>query len=203
MTAGRPRSGAGSGQAAPDPGSVADLAPDADPEAVARAIALRQLTAAPRTRAQLADALDRRGVPHEVAHALLDRFEEVDLVDDEQFSRMWVRSRHAGRGLSKRALAHELRTRGVADDTIREAVDEITADDELAAARELVRRRLPGMRGADPQRRIRRLAGMLARKGYGPGVARQAIGEELAADLESAASPLDVDDVEDDVVGAS
>jgi regulatory protein len=150
MTAGRFRRGAGSGQDAPVPGSAADLAPDADPEAVARAIALQQLTAAPRTRAQLADALDRRGVPHEVAHALLDRFEEVDLVDDEQFSRMWVRSRQAERGLSKRALAHELRTRGVADDTIREAVDEITADSELAAARELVRRRLPGMRGADP-----------------------------------------------------
>jgi regulatory protein len=182
---------------------MADLASDDGPEAVARAIVLRQLTAAARTRAQLAEALDRRGVPPEVAHTLLDRFEEVDLVDDEQFSRMWVRSRHTGRRLSKRALTHELRARGVADDTIREAVDEITADDELAAARELVRRRLPGMRGDDPQRRIRRLAGMLARKGYGPGIARQAISEELAADPESVVvCPTDVDDVEDDIVGA-
>jgi hypothetical protein len=43
---------------------------------------------------------------------------------------------------------------------------------------------------------------MLARKGYGPGVARQAIGEELAADPESVVGPADVDDVEDDVAGA-
>lgn len=119
-------------------------------------------------------------MPDDVITSLLDRFEEVDLIDDEQFSRMWVRSRHAGRGLSRRALAHELRSRGVADETVREAVDEIGPDQELAAARDLVRRRLPGMRGDDPQRRTRRLAGMLARKGYGPGVALQAIREEVA-----------------------
>jgi regulatory protein len=180
MTGGRRRRGSGAGYDAPVPGSVADLTPDADPVSVARAIALRQLTIAPRTRAQLADALARRGVPYDVTETLLDRFEEVDLVDDEEFSRMWVRTRHTGRGLSKRALAHELRQRGVADETVREAVDEIGPDDELAAARDLVRRRLPGMRGDDPRRRTRRLAGMLARKGYGSGVAMQAIREEVA-----------------------
>ena len=181
---GRRRGGgrSGAGHDAPVSGTVADRAPDPDPEAVARAIALRQLAMAPRTRAQLADVLARRGVPDAVAQALLDRFEDVDLIDDEQFSRMWVHSRHTGRGLSRRALAHELRRRGVADETVQEAVDEISPDDELAAARELVRRRLPGMRGDDPLRRTRRLAGMLARKGYGPGLAMRAIREELAAD---------------------
>lgn len=129
--------------------------------------------------------MSRRGVPEDVAEAVLDRFEEVDLVDDEQFSRMWVRSRHLGRGLSRRALSYELRQRGVADETVREAVDEITPDDELAAARDLVRRRLPGMRADDPARRTRRLAGMLARKGYGQGVALRAIREEVAAVLGS------------------
>jgi regulatory protein len=148
---------------------------------VARAIALRQLTTAPRTRAQLADTLARRGVPDDVARAVLDRFEEVDLVDDEEFSRTWVRTRHSGRGLSRRALAHELRSRGVADETVRGAVDEIGPDQELAAARDLVRRRLPGMRGDEPPRRVRRLAGMLARKGYGSAVAMQAIREEVTA----------------------
>ncbi len=162
---------------------MADLTPDADPEAVARAIALRQLTVAPRTRAQLADALARRGVPDDVAGDVLDRFAEVDLVDDEQFSRMWVRSRHTGRGLSRRALSYELRRRGVADETVRDAVAEITPEDELTAARELVRRRLPALQGDDPARRHRRLAGMLARKGYGQGIALQAIREEVAQTL--------------------
>lgn len=173
--AGSSRRGPRHGHDEPVPGTVADLTPDADPESVARAIALRQLTVAPRTRAQLSDAMARRGVADDVAEAVLDRFEEVRLVDDEDFARQWVQTRHLGRGLSRRALRHELRERGVADETVQSAVDEIDADAELEAARQLVRRRLPGMRDDDPVRRTRRLAGMLARKGYGTSVAYRAI----------------------------
>lgn len=158
---------------------------------MARAIALRQLTIAPRTRAQLADVLARRGVPADVAEAVLDRFEQVDLVGDEEFARMWVRSRHARHGLARRALAHELRQRGVNDETVRDAVDEITPDDELAAARELVRRRLPAVCADDPARRTRRLVRMLARKGYTPGMALRAIREELA--VTDPDTPFDAD----------
>lgn len=123
----------------------------------------------------------------DVAQAVLDRFEEVALVDDEEFARQWVSSRHVGRGLARRALAYELRQRGVEDGLVRVAVDELSADDELAAARELVRRRLPSMQADDPARRTRRLAGMLARKGYSGGTAMQAIRDELAQDVDLAA----------------
>lgn len=133
-----------------------------------------------RTRAQLQQAMARKQIPADVARAVLDRFEEVDLVDDEEFSRQWVQSRHLGRGLARRALAHELRQRGVAEETLKSAVDELSSDDELIAARDLVRRRAVSLRSDDPQRRIRRLAGMLARKGYGGAVAMQAIRLELA-----------------------
>jgi regulatory protein len=142
---------------------------------VARNIALRQLTTAPRTRAQLADAMSRRGVPEDVAERVLDRFEDVRLVDDAEFARQWVETRHTGRGLARRALSHELRQRGVADETLREAVDVIGDEAELEAARALVRRRWSSVRGDEPGRRMRRLAGMLARKGYGSAVAYRAI----------------------------
>ncbi|MBA3250380.1 MAG: regulatory protein RecX, partial [Geodermatophilaceae bacterium] len=75
-----------------------------DPESTARIICLRLLTLAPRTRAQLAQALERRGVPPAASEAVLDRFDEVGLIDDAAFSRAWVASRHAGRGLAGRAL---------------------------------------------------------------------------------------------------
>jgi regulatory protein len=147
---------------------------------------LNQLTMGPRTRAQLQKVMARKEIPEEVMAAVLDRFEEVDLIDDKEFARQWVQSRHLGRGLARRALAYELRQRGVADETVRDAVEEVSSDDELLAARELVRRKAAGMRNDDPQRRIRRLAGMLARKGYGGAVAMQAIREELAElDLEA------------------
>jgi regulatory protein len=180
------RHGAGTGgHDQPVPGTSADLTPEADPASVARGIALRQLSTAPRTRAQLAQAMARRGVPDDVAHAVLDRFEEVDLIDDEAFAREWVESRHAGKGLSRRALRHELRLKGIHDETVREAVDSIDAEQELEAARDLVRRRLPAMRGDDPIRRSRRLAGMLARKGYSSADALRAI-REVTGELDAA-----------------
>jgi regulatory protein len=166
---------------APSPGG--ERTPEEDPRAVARAIALRQLAAAPRTRAQLSDAMARQGVPSEVAESVLDRFEEVRLVDDEGFAREWVQTRQAGRGLSRRALSHELCIRGVADDTVREAVAEIGDDQELEAARELVRRRMPGMRNDDSARRTRRLAAMLARRGYSTSLISRAI-REVVGELE-------------------
>jgi regulatory protein len=158
----------------------------ADPAAAARAIVLRQLTMGARTRAQLEQALARRLIPGDVSAAVLDRFEAVDLVDDEQFARQWVESRHAGRGLARRALAHELRTRGVAEDTVKDAVGQVTGDDELSAARQLVRRKLAAMGSLDPERATRRLAGMLARKGYSGPIAWQAIREENATLAERA-----------------
>jgi regulatory protein len=151
----------------------------ADPEAVGRAICLRLLTAAPRTRAQLAEALRKRGVPEEAAQRVLERFSDVGLIDDEAFAEAWVSSRHAGRGLGRKALAAELRHRGVDDDTVREAVDQLDPEQELDTARRLVARKLASTRGLAPAVRTRRLAGMLARKGYPPGLAFRVIRETL------------------------
>ena len=156
----------------------------------------------PRTRAQLADALARKAVPAEVAESVLRRFEEVDLIDDQEFARQWVASRHVERGLAPRALAHELSRRGVESEVVRDAVAGISPDDELVAARELVRRRLPSMLSDDPARRTRRLASMLARKGYGSGLVYRAIREELAdqavALADQALADQEVDDQEVD-----
>ena len=120
-----------------DAGQPANLGPPADPEAVARAICLRQLTGAPRTRAQLANVLRRRKVPDEVADRVLSRFGDVGLIDDAEFARVWVQSRHVGRGLARRALEHELRARGVDDQVARDALATLGSDDEEAVARVL------------------------------------------------------------------
>ena len=165
----------------PTPGSAADQVPDANPESVARAIVLRKLTAAPRTRAQLADDLRRRAVPDDVAEKVLDRFTEVGLINDQAFAGEWVRSRHAQRGLSRRALAHELRKKGVPDELVADAVDEVDDEDERRAAEELVARRLPSLRRFERDVQTRRLVGMLARKGYPGGLAMIIVKQELAA----------------------
>ena len=153
-----------------------------DPEAAARGIVLRQLTRGPRTRAQLAATLARRGIPEDAAGRVLDRFTDVGLVDDEAFAEAWVETRHAGRGLARRALAHELRTRGVGDETVDAALDTLPGSQEVETARALVRQRLRATRGADREARVRRVAGLLARKGYSGGLAFRLIREELEAE---------------------
>jgi regulatory protein len=162
------------------PGGTADATPDADPASVARTIVLRQLTMAPRSRAQLAQKLADRGTPTDVADQVLDRMEQVGLVDDEAFAEGWVRSRQATRGLSRRALAHELRSKGIDDDLTRATLDQVDDDTEVELARGLVAKRLPSVRGLPPEKQVNRLVGMLARKGYSSGLAFRVVRDALA-----------------------
>jgi regulatory protein len=159
--------------------------PEADPESVARTILLDQLAGRARSRKELGDKLAAKGVPTELATRLLDRFEEVGLVDDEAFARSWVSQRQSasggGKGLARRALAQELRRKGVDDECARTALDEVDPADEEAAARQLVRRKLRSLARVDDQTATRRLVGMLARKGYPSGLAFSVVRDELAA----------------------
>ncbi|MBA2953110.1 regulatory protein RecX [Nocardioides sp. MAH-18] len=166
---------------APPPEDTAVQVPEADPESVARKILLDQLTGQARSRKELADKLSAKNVPPEVATRLLDRFEEVGLVDDEAFARSWIASRQPGKHLARRALAQELRRKGVDDEVAREALDEIDPADEEEAARALVRKKLRSLSRVDDTTATRRLVGMLARKGYGSGLAFAVVKDELAA----------------------
>ena len=173
-------------------GSAAGRGPggedEADPGVRARAICLRLLTGSAKTRGQLAEALRKRDIPDEVAEEVLSRYQEVGLIDDAAFAEAWVESRHRGRGLARRALATELRSRGVDQAVVAEAVAQLDPEQEAATARGLVERKLRSTSGLDRQVRLRRLAGMLARRGYSEGLAlrvvRAALDDEAAADHE-------------------
>jgi len=167
--------------------------PAGDPEARARQICLQLLTAAPRTRAQLAAALSRRGVPGEAAEAVLGHFADVGLIDDAAFARAWVESRHYSRGLSRRSLSAELRQRGVETEEIREAVDALDPEQEVATARRLIEQKMAGTRGQPPEARARRAAGTLARKGYPPGLVFRLIKEVLEQEGSDEAAGLELD----------
>jgi regulatory protein len=162
-------------------GRAGGASPEAepDPHSVARRIVLRQLAMGPRTRRQLEDKLRDRGCEPDVAARVLDRMGEVGLVDDEAYAEMFVRSRQETKGLAAGALRHELRQKGVADELVDAALEEIDPEREREQARALVARRLRTMRGLDREVQTRRLAGFLARKGYGPGVAFQVIRDAL------------------------
>lgn len=166
-------------RAEPTPGTAADDGPDADPAEVARTIVLNALTAAPKTRAQLAEILAKRGVPTGVAESCLDRFEELRLIDDAEFARMWVRSRHEYKGLSRRALALELQRRGVDRELIDEALEIVDDDSELAAALDVAKRKARSTAGLPHATRYRRVMGAVQRKGYSNSVATTAVRQAL------------------------
>ena len=159
-----------------DPAAPAEAG---DPTAAARAICLRLLTARPRSRAELATALRRRGISDDVAGAALDRLEDVGLVDDAALAEVAVHSGHTYRGLGRRALGAELRRRGVPDEIARDAVAAVKPQDEERQARELVQRKLRSSTVSDETTVVRRIVGMLARKGYPEELAFRVVREEV------------------------
>lgn len=164
----------------------------------ARNLALRILTAAPKSRAQLAEQLARRGVEESVAAPLLDRFVEVGLLDDAELAGMIVRTRFAEKRQSRRVIALELGRKGIDPETAQRALEQIDDVDESEALLALARARLRRTAGLDRDTRIRRALGALGRKGYPPGAAMQSIRAVLAEESQAQDERSD-DDVPGDV----
>jgi regulatory protein len=161
------------------------LGPEADPESVARAICLRLLDAKARTRAELATSMAKKNVPVEIADRLLDRFTEVGLIDDRSLADGYALAQHRERGLARRAVAQKLRNRGLDDEIIVDAIGQIDRDSEVETARQLAEKKLRSLSSLAPEVQTRRLIGMLARRGYSPGLAY-----EIARDLVRSSSYL-------------
>jgi regulatory protein len=140
--------------------------------------------------------LTKRGIAADVIAEVLDRYDEVGIIDDASFARAWVESRHHGKGLARRALGQELRRKGVEQELIKEALNQLEPETEEVTARELVERKLRTTRG-EPDAVFRKLVGMLARKGYPPGVAVRAVKDVLEQHQDDDDQGLSVEGVGD------
>lgn len=154
-------------------------AQESTPEQLARDTVYRLLASRARSTAELREALLRKEVPDDVADDVLRKFQNAGLIDDAAFAVEWVRSRQRSRGLGRKALAYELRRKGVADQHVEAALSDVDEELEVERARELVQRKLRSMTNADAASKTRRLVGMLARKGYSEGMAFRVVREEL------------------------
>lgn len=154
-----------------------------DPYAFARAIVLRRLALSARTRAELREALSKREVSVDVQDDVLDRFTELGLVDDVALAVSFV-AHKTENGRGRRAIAYKLRARGIADEIIESVLSGVTDEDELLQARSLVARRWARMAHLDRPVRIRRLSGMLSRRGYSAHIVSGAIRQVEQSELE-------------------
>jgi SOS response regulatory protein OraA/RecX len=155
-----------------------------------RSIMLQQLALGPRSRHQLGVKLAERDVPPSVADALLDRFEEVQLIDDAEFARMWVRTRTAAKALTRSSIRRELADKGVDPELAEDALLQISDEDEHDQARDVVRRRMRGSADLSDRavrdKEVRRLVGVLARKGHSPGAAFTIVKDVMAETADEA-----------------
>lgn len=142
----------------------------------ARDIITRQLAMMDRSRKQLADALAARDIPEHVARQELDHFAELGLIDDAHFAEVLVRTRLAEKHASKRAIAMELRRKGVAVDIVECATEGIDEDSEYANAVVLAMKKLRIASGK-PETLDRRVYAALARRGFSPGICSKALAE--------------------------
>lgn len=155
-----------------------------DELARAQKIVYDRLAVQARSRSDLEQSLAKKHVPAEVIVAVLDQFEAAGLIDDVEFAHAWVQSRQRSKGLSSRVLAMELKRKGVDDEIARAALDDIDPEVELEAAHRLVQAKLRSMTRLDDTTKIRRLTGLLARKGYAPQVAFEVVRDELGAEVQ-------------------
>jgi regulatory protein len=120
-----------------------------------------------KSKGELLAHLKTRGVEEDIAHAVLFRLSEAGLVNDLEFAKAWATSRHDYKKISKRIIATELRSKGVLQEQIDEALDSIDDESEYRAAFDLAFKKYNTMSRLEPEVQIRRIQSLLARKGFG------------------------------------
>ncbi|MEI6552843.1 MAG: regulatory protein RecX [Actinomycetes bacterium] len=146
---------------------------EADPYSIANTIALNALVTRAKSKGELLAHLKKRGIEDDVAQATIFRLQEKGLINDSEFAKAWTQSRHTSKKLSKRIIAGELRTRGVDQSSIDEALDEIDDESEYRTAFSLGMKKYNTMSRLQPEVQIRRIQSLLQRKGFSfPTIAR-------------------------------
>ncbi len=161
-----------------------------------KAYAMRSLASRPLSRRGLLDRLIARGASAATAGRVADEMERAGFLDEQAYAEALVRSVTRSRPAGSRLLESKLRAKGVerqaADAALRKASEE---SDPLAGAMALALRRSGAMSAKlDTRTRARRLLGLLARRGFEPGVAAEAVRRTLGTagrDRSDAREPCD------------
>lgn len=131
-----------------------------------REYALLLLSYRARSEKELRERLEKKGWSPSVIEAVLKNFKETGLVDDEKLAQRYVQDRITIGHKGKRRVQQELIRIGIAKELINRALAE--APDETTAAQMVLEHYLPRYQKLDPLTKKRRLAGLLARRGFAP-----------------------------------
>jgi regulatory protein len=120
--------------------------------------------------------------PEDVVLEVVEQLSNVELLDDDKFSRDWVKARTQSKPMGRARLSSELRSRGVDKETVENALSCLDETAEYRLAHELAVRRLDKMDRGDPSLR-KKLASFLARRGFGWGIVGEVM-ESLRSEWE-------------------
>jgi regulatory protein len=154
---------------------------DSNPEAALKR-AFRFLSYRPRSEAEVRIKLTQSGFSQEVVAATLEKLHSLNFLNDEAFARGWAQGRAEGRGYGPLRIERELRQKGVANNLIRQVVDETYGREEgKETARELLEKRYRDKDLADTKI-LRRAIGFLKRRGYRDSVIAEIVGRSVEND---------------------
>ncbi|MDE0974476.1 MAG: regulatory protein RecX [Candidatus Nanopelagicales bacterium] len=148
-------------------------------------VVMRRLNAAPRSRGELRTYLLGKEFVSKEIDTVLDRVELMGYIDDAQYALDWVRSRHRSRGLAPSVLTRELVNKDIDIELIEVAVKQISDQDTRERAYQLAAKKYRSVHELEGKVAIRRIASLLQRKGYAPGVCWQIAMETVGAELEA------------------
>lgn len=120
---------------------------------------------------------------------VLDDLTRSKLIDDASFAEEWVRVRHERRGKSRRVLDKELRDKGVAQPLRQAALEQVDDEDEEAVARRLAEKKARSIKAvpadyAERDKMLRRILGVLARRGFSQSMSMRIARAALAQRIE-------------------
>ena len=116
-----------------------------------------------RSEAEVRKNLEKHEIPSEVIETTIARLREERLLNDEAFAQGWVANRSEFRPRSRRALAVELKRKGLAESAIQSATEAV---DESALAYAAAQKRVRRLEGLEWNEFRRKLGEFLARRGF-------------------------------------
>ncbi len=148
-------------------------------------VVMHRLNTAPRSRGELTKYLLAKEFDARLIEKVLERVASMGYIDDAQYAQDWVRSRQRSRGLAPGVLKRELINKDIDVELIEAALEQLTSEETQERAYQLAAKKYRSLHSVEPSVAIRRLASLLQRKGYPPGLCFHIAQETVGAEIDS------------------
>lgn len=132
--------------------------------------AINFLSYRPRSSAEIRKNLRKHEISELCIEPTVERLEKQGFVNDKDFAEVWVENRNAFHPRGKRALAYELRQKGIADSVIETTLEKMVNEEELVYQAGIKKAKKLAKRNLEWQDFRQKLTAFLARRGFNYGV---------------------------------